>query len=623
MIKRGGTAAWTALLVVTSTNSPAEAQTRPTTPIGAAGALAQGFDVQVAIDDENVLRALRTQPDAATTTWEAQLEHGGAIVRRVEALTQAQPPARLEIALTFDNSESFRGQLRSAQRLASEFIDSSFLPGLDTTVSVHVIGQRHESLGRAHDADTARMLVQNVLKLRPQQRTDLRLQLAEIVEQTGDAVRFPDGVRELVLFSDGGEESDAYQNFATVTGGALARGVIVDAIVFQPDSPSRRAATLIGQLFEAVGETGGLVVNVNPGSPLARQTLGEVRSTAGLPRSLFHLQLEACGLTTQGTGAHQDSLSFVVTMPGQPPWRSKALPVNLQVHGGVPACPAGGSTASAGNGASTIAAAPGAGKTAPASGARATGDSVWWPLLLAGGLIATILALVGLSTRRRRADARGAAATGFGEGGGDLAGHGAADALKAPPSAATATVPKLDTSRAPIAAPSAQPIVPGPAQQPLVVPAQAPWLEPQKANPLVGALPTELHVEATPIELGSLLRVARPEIRVGRDPEMELSLEIPEVSNHHATLYVEPDGELYVVDVGSTNGTYLAQKRLPANERLHVPPGSELWFSTQIRLRVVQPWRATPAPSRSAPLPGHVVRRARTVVDPGDPKEGA
>jgi len=177
-------------------------------------------------------------------------------------------------------------------------------------------------------------------------------------------------------------------------------------------------------------------------------------------------------------------------------------------------------------------------------------------------------------------------------------------------------VPVFDPARTPISAPEIQQPVSGPVLAPLVIPSQAPWLAPQKSNPLAVRLVTELHVEAAPMPLGGPFRIAKPEVRVGRDSALELPLDVETVSQHHATLFLEPDGELYVVDAGSTNGTYLEEERLPAGERRQVPPGSQLSFSTKIHLRVIQPWREHEAPPRAESAPGHVVRRALTVADP-------
>lgn len=515
----------------------AAAQSKPITVLRQP---ANSFDALVPVED-----GLRSQGNLA---WDARLKRGGAKVTSAQPLAPVRPPVRLEVALAFDISASFKQHIPAAQTLAKRFVTRTVSTGFDPRFSVHTFGIQRTSLGSATTADPTWLLIDKVASQPSQQRTQLRKLGGELIEETGRAVRFPEGVREVVLFTDGGEESAAFSDFAQIIDPATSQAVIVHAVLFQANTPSGNAATLSDKLSAAVERTGGSVVRVIPGQPSAPDTLSRLDSAAALPGTLVRVHVEACGLATTGPGDHDDELSFTITAPGQPAWRSGDLPAKLQVPvGGAPSCaPAPTPSASA---------APAPPPITPKPQETSDGPRYWLWALVATAIVA-VLALVLLLARRSRT---------------------------------TPAATKVDTAPMPAHPVTTPP--PTPTPPPLLVPSAMPWLEKQGANPLARLPATELHVEASAVALGSPLRIARPEVRVGRDPTMELPLDHTSVSHHHATLLVEPDGELFVVDHGSTNGTYLDRQRLLTNQRHRVPPGAELSFSTHIRLRVVQPWR--------------------------------
>ena len=53
----------------------------------------------------------------------------------------------------------------------------------------------------------------------------------------------------------------------------------------------------------------------------------------------------------------------------------------------------------------------------------------------------------------------------------------------------------------------------------------------------------------------------RGELRIGRHPSNEISLDDPAASRKHASVVVTDEG-IYVVDHGSANGTYVNDKRV-------------------------------------------------------------
>ncbi len=62
---------------------------------------------------------------------------------------------------------------------------------------------------------------------------------------------------------------------------------------------------------------------------------------------------------------------------------------------------------------------------------------------------------------------------------------------------------------------------------------------------------------------------------LGRKPDNDVVLDDPYVSGRHVTIEVL-EGEVFLTDVGSTNGTFLDGERLAAGERTMVDPESEI-----------------------------------------------
>jgi two-component system, cell cycle response regulator len=66
--------------------------------------------------------------------------------------------------------------------------------------------------------------------------------------------------------------------------------------------------------------------------------------------------------------------------------------------------------------------------------------------------------------------------------------------------------------------------------------------------------------------------------RVGRSPEADLVLADPSVSRFHARIEVDPLGNLVLVDLESTNGTFVNQA--PLRGRARIEPGDRVLFGT-------------------------------------------
>jgi diguanylate cyclase (GGDEF)-like protein len=70
---------------------------------------------------------------------------------------------------------------------------------------------------------------------------------------------------------------------------------------------------------------------------------------------------------------------------------------------------------------------------------------------------------------------------------------------------------------------------------------------------------------------GAMLPLARGATRLGRSHENTIRFPDPSVSRRHATIVTDPQGDVWLTDLGSSNGTYLNDGRLAphASHRLH------------------------------------------------------
>jgi pSer/pThr/pTyr-binding forkhead associated (FHA) protein len=123
-------------------------------------------------------------------------------------------------------------------------------------------------------------------------------------------------------------------------------------------------------------------------------------------------------------------------------------------------------------------------------------------------------------------------------------------------------VTRRDTARA---APAPRPAKPAKAAQ-------------RRSGRAARRTPSHVLVAEGPLK-GTTITLGTNSVLIGRNPESTLVLDDDYASGRHARIYPE-DGEWFVEDLGSTNGTYAGHQRLTTPQRLEV--GSTLRIGTTV-----------------------------------------
>jgi diguanylate cyclase (GGDEF)-like protein len=88
---------------------------------------------------------------------------------------------------------------------------------------------------------------------------------------------------------------------------------------------------------------------------------------------------------------------------------------------------------------------------------------------------------------------------------------------------------------------------------------------------------------------GALFRLSRGSHAIGRGSESALCVLDPSVSRRHVVIEVPAPGEVWLRDVGSTNGTYRNGVRVGAGERIRLIPGDVIRLGTTTQLKFTYP----------------------------------
>jgi diguanylate cyclase (GGDEF)-like protein len=87
---------------------------------------------------------------------------------------------------------------------------------------------------------------------------------------------------------------------------------------------------------------------------------------------------------------------------------------------------------------------------------------------------------------------------------------------------------------------------------------------------------------------GAMLRVAPDGTRLGRASDNTFQFREITVSRRHAALGVDTQGVVRLTDLGSANGTYLNDRRIPENAPVRVKDGDRIRLGTSVILKFVR-----------------------------------
>ncbi|MEO7093609.1 MAG: FHA domain-containing protein [Polyangiales bacterium] len=102
---------------------------------------------------------------------------------------------------------------------------------------------------------------------------------------------------------------------------------------------------------------------------------------------------------------------------------------------------------------------------------------------------------------------------------------------------------------------------------------------------------------------------------------VDLVFAVNQISSRHAQLELFPSGDLWIADLGSTNGTFVNGKRLAAKERAKLVVGDQVKLSQNLTLVVERPGEvaaAKPPAEEPAPEPAKKKAKQKTRFDPGN-----
>jgi hypothetical protein len=127
-----------------------------------------------------------------------------------------------------------------------------------------------------------------------------------------------------------------------------------------------------------------------------------------------------------------------------------------------------------------------------------------------------------------------------------------------------------------------------------------------------------LELETGPASAPRTVRVNKRTFAVGARGTADLTIDVPQVSGEHATLQLYPNGNLFVRDAGSTNGTWVDGVRVSKDRKTKVSVGQRVSFSRKVVYRVSRPERGEETP----PEPPKPKRRerAKTILSPVQPR---
>ncbi len=615
------------LLAALLVGAPAAAADNGLTVLAAPPASHGRMRLQVEVTDPSLQKELRSA-GASPDRFRVAVEQAGAEVKAVARMADS-PKERRYTVLAFDQSKSFAAYWPQAFDLAEAYADELGARSRNHTVAVMTFGKSKSTHCEETTAAGLRACLARVeARGTDQLVTRLKFYIQQAVREAARKQPLPrGGSREVIVFTDAGEESAALK-VKELAREARERGVRVHVVVFSGQGASKGIAQRLDEMSQLAEGSGGRYIQ--EGDVDAGQA---VTGLVGALEHLYWLDVAFCGVKPGQTSdrllveahvgqthAWSDWIAFrqraegpaTAACPGSVVMGASQAQAGTGARPGTPgptaqpgATPGAGSpaqpgTAPGGPGTGTQPGgamgtpsgpaqpgggpgAPGAGGPAGAPGAGAApGGLPWWllALLIGLGLLLLIALMVFLSRRRSEP-------------------------------AAPAVNPSPPVAAQPAAPPPAA--EPPPAQPELPPAAPAVWKDPFATLP-----ETRLVVSKGPPGLEPFYRVHKSTFTIGaRQGEMDLAVNLPQLSGHHATVQLFKAGNVFVKDEHSTNGTFVDGRRLNPGERVQVRPGQSIRLSQQLELTLVQPGLQPAEPSAGVPI------AAAPPSAPADPQPSA
>ena len=111
----------------------------------------------------------------------------------------------------------------------------------------------------------------------------------------------------------------------------------------------------------------------------------------------------------------------------------------------------------------------------------------------------------------------------------------------------------------------------------VLAPAAAPAPEPLYLVVIGGGIP------------GAMIRLASGGTRLGRAADNTLQLPDISISRYHAFLGVDEENQVRLSDLGSTNGTFINEKRIPEHTPVRIDDGDRLQFGANVVFKFIRP----------------------------------
>jgi FHA domain/von Willebrand factor type A domain len=550
------------LLAALLVGAPASAADNGLTVLSAPPASAGQMRLQVEVTDPALQQELRTA-GATPDRFHVAVDNAGAQVSAVHRM--ADTGEGRYTVLAFDQSKSFSAYWPRAFGLARDYAKALGAGSQNHTVSVMTFGQGKATHCEETSAADLEACLAKVERLGTRQLvTRLKFYIQEAVREAARKQPLSQGgSREVIVFTDAGEESNAL-NLKKLASDARELGVRIHVVAFSGQGSGKGIAQRLDEMSQLAVGSGGRYVQV-----------GDVdagKALAGLVDSLEHLywlDVTFCGvkpgqrsdrlsveaLSGSARTAWSDSVSFrqsaegqaTAACPGTVATGSSPVPPGTVSKPGTsgsataPGTPAGSSGSSTQPGMAT-----GTPGTATQPGGSPDAGLPWWLIALILGLgLLLLIALIALLSRRRSTPA---------------------PVQVAPPAPAPVAEPPPVQPEPPPAAPSV-------------------WKDPFATLP-----ETRLVVTRGPPGLEPFYRVHKSSFTIGaRSGEMDLAVDLPQLSGHHVTVQLFKMGNVFVKDENSTNGTFVDGRRLNPGERVQVKPGQSIRLAQHLELTLVQP----------------------------------